>query len=423
MVEQPLHQQLSSLLVEQARLNRELRRNRIFLRLARDGYRQASSCEDESALVRNLLHILLKAGLLDAVALLNYQQEHWQAISQLGHWPDILPAVDCHRATCFWQQGQELPAALSTLTANHFQRLAWVVNGEWALLMGLRNDSGLNLQLQDDEAPFLESLLAVITDLLQRFRLAQQTKGQTTLDSLTGLPNRLLAFDRLQQALISHEHQDGHVMVLFADLERFKDINDRCGHLVGDQLLAAVARRWRATLRPADTLARMGSDQFLVILERASKPKTAEVVAQKLLDCLAQPFTVAGQRLQVNATIGIAMYPEDSHDVSELIRNADAARVQARDNDDTRYRFFTPAMNRVLQRRLTLERALSQAIENKEFRLLYQPKLDTKTGHVTGVEALIRWYHPQLGAVSPEQFIGLAEEDGQILAIGQWVLH
>ncbi|EKE73674.1 putative bifunctional diguanylate cyclase/phosphodiesterase [Gallaecimonas xiamenensis] len=420
-----LRKQLAASLATQHHLTREVRRSRILSLLVREGYREASEAEEESALVRSLLHLLLKSSLLDGVALYCRGDQVWYCQSQLGRWQGALPPLPRDSANCHWQAGAALPAQLAPLHPGqgHFRHLTLACNGEWALLLGLGLDEGAGLRLDPEEASFIEAVLSLFSELIQRFRMGQSLKQQTTLDPLTKLPNRILAFDRLQQAMVSHEPEDGHIMVLFADLSRFKDINNSHGHWLGDQLLAAVAARWRAALRPADTLARLGSDQFLVLLERAAKAKTAEVVAQKLLDCLAEPFSINGKLIKADAHIGIAIYPEDGQDPSVLIRNADVAHIQAKESDDTHYRFFTPALNASLSRRLVVESALRQAIANGEFTLVYQPQLRLADGQVTGVEALLRWHSPKLGLVPPDQFIPLAEENGQILAIGLWVLE
>lgn len=424
MVEHQIRQQLVAGLAERTRLSREVRRSRVLSRLVRDGYQEAAEAEEESALIRTLLHLFLKSGLLDAVALYRPVDNAWHCIGQLGRWQGTLPVLARGESQLLWQAPNPLPPWLAVLGEPPlFSRLAFSSNHELALLIGLKSEDGHGLTLSADEVPFLEAVLSLFCELIHRFRMTQSLKKQTTLDNLTGLPNRLLAFDRLQQAMVGHEKDDGHVMVLFLDLARFKDVNDLHGHWLGDQLLSALACRWRAALRPADTLARLASDQFIVILERAAKAKTAEVVAAKLIDCLKAPFRIQGKEITVDAHAGIAMYPEDGNDPSVLIRNAEAAMAQARESDDTRYRFFTPALNESLSRRILVEQALRQALGYNEFQLVYQPQVKLDDNQVVGVEALLRWYNPKLGQVPPDQFIPIAEEDGQILPIGLWVLE
>ena len=212
------------------------------------------------------------------------------------------------------------------------------------------------------------------------------------------------------------------VGVLFFDLDRFKQINDTLGHMAGDRLLQQVAVRLHAKLRPDDLIARVGGDEFTVLLPRVRDQGEATLVAQRLLDALHEPFEIDGQELWITGSAGISLAPQDGTDIETLLKNADVAMYRAKDEGRDSFRLYHETMNARAMDRLILESHLRRAVDRNEFVLLYQPQVDLKTGRVYGVEALIRWEHPQLGRVSPAQFIPLAEETGLIVEIGAWAL-
>ncbi|MBC7860603.1 MAG: EAL domain-containing protein, partial [Burkholderiaceae bacterium] len=242
-------------------------------------------------------------------------------------------------------------------------------------------------------------------------------------DPLTGLPNRALLLDRLAHGLAGAARDGERIGVMFIDLDRFKQINDSLGHPVGDALLQEVAGRLGRTLRQADTVARMGGDEFVVLLGRVEAPESYAGLAQKLIDALLAPMTLNGHLLQVGVSIGIACYPEDGADVVELMQHADAAMYAAKAAGRGTYRFFRAAMTETAGLRLQMDMALRHAVRNGELELYYQPKVSLHDNAVCGVEALVRWHHPQLGLVLPASFIGLAEESGVIGELGDWVLE
>ncbi len=264
---------------------------------------------------------------------------------------------------------------------------------------------------------------AIISDITKRKQDEERILYQANYDSLTGLPNRSLFLDRLTQALSNMERSEKNLALLFIDLDGFKLVNDTLGHDVGDMLLKEAAKRLGTCVRTGDTVARLGGDEFTIIMPNLDDPKNAPLVAQRVLDSLGRAFLLGGHEAFVSGSIGITVFPDDAKDAQELLKNADAAMYRAKEEGKANYQYFTVDMNEQVQERMVFKNGLSKALENGEFHLLYQPKLDLKSNRVTGAEALMRWESPDLGLVSPVKFIPLLEETGLVIEVGEWALQ
>ncbi len=273
-----------------------------------------------------------------------------------------------------------------------------------------------------DETGEIELFLFTLKDVTEHKRDEELIKHQATFDALTNLPNRFLALDRLSQ-LINEAHRDTkRVAILFLDLDDFKKINDTLGHDIGDKLLIEVAVRLRSDLRNGDTVGRLGGDEFIILLGGLDDAADASPIAENLLNHFKDAFIIENRELILTSSVGIAVYPDDGDNSSQLLRNADSAMYHSKKLGRNTYSYFTEAMNQEVSRRLTLEEQMHGALERGEFRLCYQPQVNVTNRRISGVEALLRWNNPVLGDVSPDEFISIAEQTGQIVPIGQFVL-
>jgi diguanylate cyclase (GGDEF)-like protein/PAS domain S-box-containing protein len=272
-----------------------------------------------------------------------------------------------------------------------------------------------------DGAP--DYLVAMVQDITERKRAEAALQHQAYHDSLTGLPNRALFYDRLEQAVSHARRRDSTAAALVVDLDRFKLVNDSLGHTVGDRLLQEVGQRLFACVRSGDTVARVGGDEFGVLLAEMARPQDAAIVGEKILDALARSFDVEGHEVFLTASAGIAAFPCDGSDGATLIRNADAAMSRAKEHGRDNYQFYTAEMNARAMEKLLLQNDLRHALERQEFLLHYQPKASLGSGQITGFEALLRWQHRRRGLVSPAEFVPLLEDSGLIVPVGEWVVR
>ncbi|MES9991004.1 MAG: EAL domain-containing protein [Candidatus Thiodiazotropha sp.] len=304
------------------------------------------------------------------------------------------------------------------LKAGHWRGEIWNrrkngdVYPEWLTISAVKDSNG-------DTTHFV----GVFSDITQIKEAQDQINFLAHHDALTQLPNRALFRERFDHALMHAHREKNSIALLFLDLDRFKTVNDTLGHPIGDQVLLEVSRRMNEIIRSSDTIARLGGDEFVLLLEEQTSAQHAAVVARKLIDMFSNSMNIGEHELVVTASIGITLYPNDGDDPDLLIRHADRAMYEAKQQGRNTYRFFTQALTEGALERLMMENELRRAIERNELRLHYQPIVDIKTQQLHGVEALVRWQHPKKGLIAPGLFIELAEEIGIIGDIGRWVLH
>jgi diguanylate cyclase (GGDEF)-like protein/PAS domain S-box-containing protein len=292
----------------------------------------------------------------------------------------------------------------------------------------VRSD-GMVIPIEDCVAPIHSregretGTVIIFRDVSAARAMAKQLALAAEHDFLTGLPNRMLLNDRIGQAIALAPRSRGKIAILFLDLDGFKYINDSLGHPVGDKLLQSIAKRLIGCVRGSDTVSRQGGDEFVVLLSDLQYVEDAAISSRRILEAIAEAHSVDHHDLHITTCIGVSIYPDDGQDAETLIKNADTAMYQAKENGRASYQFFKPAMNVRAVERQSVEESLRRAMTRHQFRLQYQPKIDLGTGAITGAEALLRWDHPTRGLVSPDKFIPVAEDCGLILPIGAWVLR
>jgi diguanylate cyclase (GGDEF)-like protein/PAS domain S-box-containing protein len=292
----------------------------------------------------------------------------------------------------------------------------------------IRRD-GFEIPIEDSVAPIHDregqatGAVIVFRDVSAARAMTLQITHSAEHDFLTGLPNRMLLNDRVGQAIALAARHMKQVAILFLDLDGFKHINDSFGHTIGDKLLQSVAKRLVDCVRGSDTVSRQGGDEFVVLLSEVEHSEDAAITARRMLRLVAEAHSVGQHELHITTSMGVSVYPDDGLDAETLIKNADTAMYQAKENGRQSYKFFKPAMNVRAVERQSIEEGMRRALERQEFALYYQPKVNLRTGAITGAEALLRWAHPTRGSISPAQFIPIAEACGLILPIGAWVLR
>ena len=372
------------------------------------------------------------------------------ALLDLAH--DAIIVTDMHHRILFWNHGAEViygwPAKLAVgkisfelLRSEHPEPIEEIETqllqqGGWKgeLIRYTRENARLIVStrwtLQRDAVGKARRIFAISRDITER-KMAEEALRKSEAhqthsaqhDFLTGLPNRILVNDRISHAIVLASRLKKKIAVLFLDLDGFKHINDSLGHPIGDKLLQSVAARLVDCVRFSDTVSRQGGDEFIVLLSEVAHAEDAAITARRMLQKVAETHSIGQHDLHVTASIGASVYPDDGWDAETLIKNADIAMYQAKENGRHGYQFFEPALNIKAVERQFIEESLRRALERQEFALHYQPRIDLRTGRITGAEALIRWTHLVRGPISPAEFISVAEDSGLIVPIGRWALR
>ncbi|MBZ2207647.1 EAL domain-containing protein [Massilia sp. R798] len=328
--------------------------------------------------------------------------------------------------------GKEAPSLRSGVHDEEFYQEIWsyvAVHDHWEGEIWTRRHDGAEfpcwvaLTAIRSGSHGLADYIAILSDITDRKRVEEKNRHLAEHDFLTDLPNRVLLLDRLRQALAAARRQHTKVAVMFIDLDRFKAINDGFGHQAGDQVLKETAARLTRCVRGVDTVSRHGGDEFVVVLADIGGVDQAAHVAQTVMQSIIQPVSVSGTELTVSVSIGISIYPSDGGDIDTLTQHADVAMYHAKQDGRNAFRFFSPEMNAHVVQRVQMENNLRQAIANNEFVIEYQPEISCETGQVVGLEALLRWRHPERGMLAPDEFLPVAESSGLIVPIGEWVLQ
>jgi diguanylate cyclase (GGDEF)-like protein/PAS domain S-box-containing protein len=352
-------------------------------------------------------------GILDSRLDFTYVND---ALAKLFGYPT--PQEIIGRSLCDLYEPPEQVRFITTIVPLVQQRGRW--RGE---ATGLRHDASLfpqEISLTSIEGG---GMVCVVRDITERTYAEEQIKHLAYHDALTTLPNRLLFKDRVTVAISHAQRHESRVSVLFLDLDRFKVINDSLGHNIGDQLLQAVAARVQSCVRDSDTVARLGGDEFTLLLPELTHAEDAALVAQKILEAVRYPFHIEGREFYITTSIGISVYPEDGSDAETLIKSADTAMYQAKEQGRDNYQLFNALVNAKALQRIALEHGLRRSLSHHELAVHYQPIFDLRTGRITGMEALLRWTDPELGAIPPATFIPLAEAIGVMIPIGTWALR
>jgi diguanylate cyclase (GGDEF)-like protein/PAS domain S-box-containing protein len=322
----------------------------------------------------------------------------------------VFGTQDSEQLAAMWTELMQTKAGTRASLTNKTKR-GETIHTEW-----------YNTPLVDSDDKVI-GVASLVQDVTERLNTERTIHYMAHHDALTGLPNRRLMQDRLNQAILQARRRQRHVGLMFIDLDRFKVVNDTLGHETGDSVLRDIAMRLRKLVREGDTVSREGGDEFVIVLPDLEKPESAHLVANKILSELAKPIEVGGQEINVTASIGISHYPNDATDVQQLLKHADSAMYQAKDAGRNTVRFFTSDLNFLLSKRLEVESRLRRGIERNEFFLRYQPQVDVGSGKIIGVEALLRWNDPNLGEIFPKDFISVAEELGLIVPLGEWTFR